>query len=401
MRVQSAAATLVMVAAVLPGCGGGDGPTLAPEPSPTAITDRPQLADVQAAIRKGLSALQSYRADVVVTMAGGPDTSVSVESTAGGLAKWAQHFSESEQVFFYDGREGRRVVYSVGLMGQGPPSATVETGLPAGGPDFRQTAHPVRPDPVEHARDLLDLDDGRVEREIVDGREAWVVQRARPAQHPELHVVTIDERTGLALRVDGIHAGQPEYQLRVENLEVSTGAEPTFRIPDGVAVTTINQGSVRTTVDDVRRVGGFAPVLPTWLPSGFTMGELVATVAGTGPMTRSPPGVSAAWRRGMDVLVVMVLPRAGLSNNPFARGPSADRTPLRDPEGQLTEPPRFERVPLAGGAFAGIEAERRVSGPHGGGSYLHVSNESLIVAVSGDISKEDAIRLVESLQVVG
>jgi len=393
------AAAVMVLAIAFCACAGEDGPTFAPAPAPTSTAVRPQLVDVQAAIRRGLSALQSYRADIVVTMAGGPDSRVSI-STARGLALWTQHFAESEQVFFYNGREGRRVTFSAPLMGQGPPSALVETGFPAGGPGFRQTAHPVRPDPVEHARDLLDLEDGRVDHEVIGGRSAWVVQRSRPGQHPELHVVTIDQQTGLALRVDGLHAGQPQYQLRMENLEVNVGADPSFRVPDGVAVRTINGGSVRTTVEDVRRIAGFAPVLPTWVPPGFTMDELVATVAGASPMPQSPPGISVAWRRGMDLLVLMVLPRAGLSNNPFVREPSVDRTPFRDPEGLLTEPPKFERIRVGSGPFAGIEAERRVGSHLGGGSYLHLSDDNLIVSLGGDISHEDAVRVVESLQAV-
>lgn len=395
MRVRRWTAAL-LAALAMSGCGTGKDPTLRPGPAPTSTVPLPQLGDVQAAIRRGLSSLQSYRAEVVVTRSTLPgDSRLTVEWTARGVAKETERDPENERVFFYDGREGRRVVYNAPAGGRGAPNARVETGIPAGLPGPPPTRHPVRPDPVALAREILELADARVDREIVEGRTVWVVQRSRPGDRPDLHVFTIDEQTGLALRVDALHAGQPEYQVRVENLTANIDAEPAFRIPDGVRVSTTDRGFVRTSIADVRRVAGFAPAFPTWLPPGFTPEGLDVTPGVASPVQPvAPRGVSAAFQRGMDVLLIIITPQPVVPPPPGRPGPAP-----RDDEGGRADPVRFERITLNGGAFAGAEAERSVNG-NLGRTYLKVANDAQVLSASGDITPEDMLRLAESLQPV-
>ncbi|MGH9226001.1 MAG: hypothetical protein ACRD2W_19935 [Acidimicrobiales bacterium] len=344
------------------------------------------MDDVQAAIRRGLSSLHSYRAEVVMTtpyLTG--DSRLTAEWTASGVVKETERTSDSERVFFYSRPEGKRVIYYVPLDGRGITSARVETGIPAGPPGTPQS-HPIRPDPVELARHVLELNDARVTRDVLDGRAVWVVQRSSPGDRPDLQVFTVDEQTGLALRVDALHAGQAEYQVRVENLAVNIDGEPSFQISDGVRVSTTHHGFVRTSLEDVRRVAGFAPPLPTWVPPGFAQTELSVTPAPS-------RGVSATYGRGMDLLLVSISPRSGVRERLTSPGPGPQDEPTR------ADPVRVERVTLNGGAFAGVEAQLSVNG-HLGRADLSFDSDGLRVHASGDITGEEMIRLAESLQLV-
>ncbi len=388
MRARLVAA-LVAAALPLSACGGEPRPTLGPEqgtgPAPSSTVALPQIGDVHAAIRRGLSSLQSFRAEVLGTTSGASrETRVTVERTARGLMKDVEATPGVERIFFDDGQEGRHVFHYAPESGR--PTARVQTGVPVGVRTGYGSPLPARGDPVALARQVLDWDDARVSRDTVDGRAAWVVQRSTPGVHPELQVVTIDDQTGLALRFDALQGGQPEYQVQVENLATNLDAEPSYALPGGTTLYRGDMGHVRMTLEQAGRAAGLAPLVPEWLPPGFTQAEVAATTSDA----RGPRRISVAFRRGMDVIVLHVTPGPVAPPAPgitIARGE-------RDPEGNLSVPRREERRRLSAGVLAGVEAELSF----GRTSGLSAADEARLVHLSGDVTIEDLMRVAESLQ---
>ncbi len=149
-------------------------------------------------------------------------------------------------------------------------------------------------------------------------------------------------------------------------------------------------GYVRANVEQVRRAVGYAPVLPTWLPSGFSQAESAYTLR---PEARGRNAVSVAFRRGMDVVVVTTYLKGTATS-------SMTRSPLLAPpadEGGPVEPRRLEPVTLAGGAFGGAVAERPVNLLRGT-TQLSATNDSLVLDILGDLTKDEMTRVAESLQ---
>ena len=95
------------------------------------------------------------------------------------------------------------------------------------------------------------------------------------------------------------------------------------------------------------------------------------------------------FRRGMDLVELRVwLPTVSGPPRTVAGGERFD------PEGNLTIPPRVERVRLAAGALAGVDAERALgSTPH-----LSAASSTLMVNVGGDATADEITRMAESLQ---
>ena len=368
------------------GCAGGPRPTLQPAPSAPPSTAPPQLADVQAAIRRGLASLESFRADVILARARIPgEVRATVERTAAGLFKEVQSTPDVESVFFSDARAGRKVSYTAPPPGKGGPSARQETNIDVGSPS-RPISHGVPLDPVDLAREVLGWEEARVNRDEVAGRAVWVVQGSTPNTLPELRVVTIDDETGLALRFDALQGGQPEYQVQVENLVTNLDAEPSYALPGGTTLYRGDMGHVRMTLEQAGRAAGLVPLVPEWLPPGFMQAEVASTTS----EGRGPKRISAAFRRGMDVMVLHVTP-----------GPVAPRAPgitiargERDPEGNLSVPRREERRRLSAGVLAGVDAELS----SGRTSGLSAADEARLVHLSGDVTIEDLMRVAESLQ---
>lgn len=388
MRIRLATAlamTAVAVAAVA--CGGDRRPTLGPlpaAPSTAPSTAPPQLADAQAAIRRGLGSLRSFRADVIMVAAEmRGERRVAVERTATGLFKEV-HSMPTEAVFFFDAREGRKVMYSAPPPDVGRATARHETNVPVGGPNFPAFDN-LRLDPVALAREVLGWEEARVSRDEVGGRAVWVVQGSTPNMVPELRVVTVDDQTGLALRYDALQAGQPAYRVRIENLATNLDSEPSYATPAGTSTSTIDAGHARTTLEQAGRVAGFAPLIPAWLPPGFTQAEVAVNTQ----QSQGPRLISVTFRRGMDLLLLHVsLPTVSGPPKTVAGGERFD------PEGNLTVPRRVERVWLTAGALAGVDAERALgSTPH-----LSAASDTLMVNIGGDATPDEITRIAESLQ---
>jgi hypothetical protein len=387
MRTRLTTSLLAAVLALAVACSGEPRPTLGPALT-TPSTALPQLSDVHAAIRRGLASLQSLRADVIMVRAGIPgDVRVAIERTAAGLFKQV-HSTPLEQVFFSDAREGRAVSYSAPPPEMGSPSAQQEINIPVWGAGPRLHFDNVHLDPVVLAREVLGWEEGRVGREEVAGRAVWVVQGSTPNMLPELRVVTIDDHTGLALRVDALQAGQPQYQVRVENLATNLDAQPAYAVPARVPVSTRDLGNVRMSLEQAGRTAGYAPLVPAWLPPGFTQAEVSFN---TGQARGGPRGIAMAFRRGMDVVRLEVGPRSTAPTRPAMSIPAGERF---DPEGNPSVPQRREHVRLSAGALTGVNAER--SG--GANVALSATTDALTVTLIGDVTPDEITRMAESLQ---
>jgi hypothetical protein len=126
------------------------------------------------------------------------------------------------------------------------------------------------------------------------------------------------------------------------------------------------------------------------VPRGFERAETVTAPEGqpTGSEGMNPPSrdiVSAAWRRGLDRLVVTTR-RAGPD-------PGAWTDPLAAGEGFLTTP---QRVRFRTGALAGTTGELLLdprATPH-----IWARTAELVVTVSGDLSRAELLRVAGSLQ---
>ena len=190
--------------------------------------------------------------------------------------------------------------------------------------------------------------------------------------------------------------GRTLDELRVEDLTVDEALEPgalALRFPPGVEVSRSNDGFRRTSLAGVQGVVGYAPIVPGWLPEGYELAEVAAgpgQVGVTGAEAGNPPStdvVSLSFRRGFDQIVVTTR----LRNVPGYSQEWAD--PLATGEGIVDRP---EQVVLSRGALSGVEANVLVvprNIPH-----LWALTDDLVVTVAGDLSREELIRVAESLE---
>jgi hypothetical protein len=184
-------------------------------------------------------------------------------------------------------------------------------------------------------------------------------------------------------------------ELRLEGLEVDpilTADAFSLEFPDGVEIIRTDAGFRRVSLAEAATAVGYTPILPAEVPAGFARTDV--TVAETGQSTgkegMNPPTggvVSVAYRRGFDRLVIstrLVGPDPTLWSDPLSAG-----------EGFIDRP---EKVTLAAGVFAGSAgsvAEVLIDPraiPH-----LWAMNDSLVVTVSGDLTRAELLAVANSL----
>jgi hypothetical protein len=128
------------------------------------------------------------------------------------------------------------------------------------------------------------------------------------------------------------------------------------------------------------------------VPGGFVLTEVAVAEVGqaSGKEGMNPPApgvVSALYRRGFDRLVV--------STRTVGGDPSLWSDPLASGEGFIDTP---ESLTLTTGAFSGSVAELLIDArtvPH-----LWAMNETQVVTVSGDLTRDELIAVAESLTLV-
>jgi len=282
-----------------------------------------------------------------------------------------------------------------------PVEAHETTGLAAGppdpGPHYRWNLSAT-------VRALRASSDAAVEEVAHEGRPAWTLSSDIQPNliddgGPDHLRVTVEQETGFPVSVVYSRLGQTLFEMRLEDLEVDPELPAdafALEFPAGVSVDRIDEGFQR--VDITRRgaeaaaVVGYMPVLPSELPGGFVLTELnvaeIGRPSGKEGMNPAAPGVvSALYRRGFDQVVV--------STRLVGDDPSLWSDPLASGEGYIDRP---EPVMLASGAFAGCVAEVLINvltTPH-----LWAMNDTLVLTISGDLTRDELLAVAESMMPV-
>ncbi len=301
----------------------------------------------------------------------------------------------------YDAQRGveRNLGPSESIPGSGVLFASERGGLPPGPPDQGPFSYTFLQRGLGSVvRALASGGGGSVSETTYEGRPAWLLDtdiRANllvPEQSPNHLRVTVDQETGLPVRVIATNDGRFVWESRIEEPRVDQKpAADAFRLdfPSGTEVFRDDLGFRRVSVDEIEGIVGYDPLVPSWLPEGYEVAEITASRKGlpTGAEAGNPPVgdvVSLSYRRGLDQFIV--------TTRPVGPDPSLWGDPLASGEGLRDEP---EHVRLGSGALAGREGELLIDPlaiPH-----VWVMDERLVVTVSGDLTREELLRVAESL----
>jgi outer membrane lipoprotein-sorting protein len=239
---------------------------------------------------------------------------------------------------------------------------------------------------------------GSVKEIKYEGRPAWLldtdirVNQIVPELAPDHLRITVDRESGFPVRVVATRDGEFVRETRIEDLKVDAPVpEDTFRLeyPADKRVFRSDAGFRRTSLEELEGFVGYDPLIPSWVPEGYEPAEVTASQKGssTGAEASNPPMpdvVSLSFRRGLDQFIV--------TTRPVGPNPSLWGDPLASGEGYRDEP---ERVRLGSGALAGETGDLLVDPlaiPH-----VWVMTDRLVVTVSGDLTREELIRVIESL----
>jgi hypothetical protein len=207
--------------------------------------------------------------------------------------------------------------------------------------------------------------------------------------------VTVLQESGLMVRAAYLEEGELALQYSLSDLEINPQLPAgifTLEFPAGVEWESYDNGFRSIDVAapaEAQAVVGYVPVLPARVPEGFVLADMstaeMGSPSGTEAGNPATPGmVTAVYRRGFDQLVV--------STRTVGDDPSLWSDPLSSGEGYIDNP---EKVTLAAGAFAGSGAELVINirtPPH-----LWAMNDTLVVTVSGDLTRDELLAVAESL----
>jgi len=239
---------------------------------------------------------------------------------------------------------------------------------------------------------------GTVKEITYEGRPAWLldtdirVSLITPDLSPDHFEVTVDVGTGFPVRVVATRHGEFTWQTRIEDLRVNQPVpDEAFRLefPPGTQVHRSDAGFRRVSIEELEGIVGYDPLVPSWIPDGYGLVDVTASRRGsfTGAEGGNPPAgdvVSLSYRRGLDQFVV--------TTRRIGPDPSLWADPLASGEGYRDEP---ERITFMNGALAGDEGHLLIDPlaiPH-----IWVMTDRLVVTVSGDLTREELLRVAESL----
>lgn len=277
--------------------------------------------------------------------------------------------------------------------------ASERTGLAPGPPDRGPSLQILDRSLGSVVRALASGQGGRVREIRYQGRAAWILDTdvrlnlISPEHSPDHLEITVDRQTGFPVRILATRQGQFVRETRLEELKVNTGLPAdyfTLTYPPGTEVYEEDYGFRRVQLDEVKRMVGYQPLVPTELPSGFELAEVAVSRQGspTGPEGGNPPVpmvVSQSYRRGLDQFIV--------TSRPVGDDPSAWDDPLASGEGFIDRP---EWVAISSGALAGHQGALLI-GPFAM-PHIWLIADDLVVTVSGDLDRDDLLRVVGSLQ---
>lgn len=285
---------------------------------------------------------------------------------------------QESDVLFASERRG----LAPGLPDQGPSSAILDRNLGSA------------------VRALATGEGGSVREIVYQGRESWLLDAdvrpnlLAPEASPDHLRVTVDRESGFPLRIVATNDGRRIYETRIEDLRVDPSLpEDAFRFdfPAGAEVIRTDAGFRRVSLQEVEDRVGYRALVPAWVPDGYQLAEVAASRrrSFTGVEAGNPPVgrvVSLSYRRGLDHFLVTLRPIGG--------DPSAWSDPLATGEGRPDDP---ERVGFSSGALAGRTGEVLVDPltvPH-----VWAMTDRLVVTVSGDLDREELLRVAGSLEV--
>lgn len=381
--VTVAAAFAVLVVALVGGLGDERSP-LAPPPA--------TAAEVARQVSEALAAAETLRGTIVVTDLGEPGARTAFVTTAQGDLRLETTTPRGEvNVIAYDAGRGVEESYWLpGPDGGFESFGGVRRGLaPVQTPDQGPADWVLRMDLTAALRAAPDT----VATEVTyEGRPAWLLEAAvQPQDSAGDHAIdriaaTIDKGTAFPVRIVETRHGRTVREITVEGLTAggpAARAEFDVTIPPGTKVTTTDGGFRRVALDDVP----YDALVPSVVPEGFELTEVAVAERGgpTGTEGMNPVServVSLAYRRGFDTLLVTTRLRSrGTWTDPMASGEGIVDTP--------------EPVTL-GGALAAARAEY-VANAQGTAPHVWALTETLVVTVSGDLSREELLAVAGSL----
>jgi hypothetical protein len=360
-------------------------------------------ADVKARVAGALASARTMSGDIAYQatdpLTGSRRTRWSFALTDKGDFRLRQTDGESDVA--YDAVHGvqRLLSRSASVQDDETLFAVEHTGLAPGRPDLGPPDWLLQRDLGSVVRALLATHDARVEETTYDGRPAWRLEIPVPtnAIYPDADRfdITVDQGTGVPVRVVATLDGKFKSELRVQKLAVDEELarnEFDLDFPAGTHVERTDAGFERVSLVDVAAVVGYPPLVPSAVPNGYRLTEIAVAkralqtgVEGMNPKSRDV--VSLSYRRGLDQFIVTTRLR-------HVRGyPDEWSDPLATGEGFQDRP---ENITLQGGALSGLRAELLIvprNVPH-----LWTLTDDLVVTVSGDLSHAELVSVAQALE---
>ena len=332
----------VLLAAGSGACAGTDRPTLGAPPTAVAAPEGAlPAAELRQRIVAGLSTVRTVRAEIV---------EITPSSRTGPVERRSEVI-ETDRGDFVEIDSGvggqaylaaRQQFWSWTATGD---STGTRTGVAPGPPDFHVRPGPRTP--ANLARLALSIEDPTISEGRHGDRSAWIVQGPidqgpMAAFGGDNVAITVDQVTGLGMRVQATARAVPVYELNVERLTMNhpvSEADLQAMIPKGEPSQSQAMGFRRVSLETVVAAAGYRPFLPASLPPGYAPADLaVAALVEHGrgeSLTPDREVVSAIYRRGLD--------RIAVSNR-------------RLDTGQGVFPPGRESDRVSGGALDGSDS---------------------------------------------
>ena len=281
---------------------------------------------------------------------------------------------------------------SASMPGSAELFASELTGLAPGAPDPGPSSALLDRSLGSVVRALAAGQGGRVRRVTYEGRPAWLLDtavRTSADLFPDHLKVTVDRQTGFPLRVLASRDGRTVYETRIEDFKVNPPMPAhafSLEFPPGREVSRTDFGFRGVALDDVKRMAGYSPLVPAFLPEGYRLSKVMVSLKPSPTGTNPPVGdiVSMSYRRGLDQFIVTA--------RPVGPDPKAWRDPLGTGQGHARGQ---ERVTFSSGALAGREGHL-VTGPFTAPHVWALTGE-LVVTVSGDLTRSELLQVAGSL----
>ena len=315
----------------------------------------------------------------------------------------------------FDATTGTRTGYERAYDGMMPAGrryrtwAGVETGFAPGPPDLvsNQPTPSYLTDFGAFARALRAVGRGDVSEANYEGRPAWVVSCDVATDRvvfdwtqqagPDRLTVTVDQHTGLPVRVQQIQGSLGTTDHRLSNLrlnETLPAGSFTVALPRDIKVQR-RDGHFRTVpVDHAAALAGRGGVLPATLPDGYRLAQ-AAFRARIRSVDETPLAgakvISLRYQRGFDSLTV--------TTRDSARSVDPEYAIAVDPfmgfrwTGSVSGP---TGVMLTSGAFAGVPARYVVAPltvPH-----LWAMKDGTLLTIGGDATADELLAMANSMK---